>query len=184
MFQMGFLKTSHTLCRQYCVETLSLIHHLSVIRAHYTCKIYFTYFKSQVIAREDKGAIGVDYNRSPTIFFKTRGGDDIQSVDASDAQEKIDNSQNNTIKDIQSKPNEGQLLREQQIASFCDKIKIWLHLEDQEQDFYQVAEANNTGKNVKRTKTQNETKKVTSLIKPLSNRLYSVEQFLYLIACS
>ena len=168
------------LCRQYCVETLSLIHHF--IRAHYTCKIYFTYFKSQVIAREDKGAIGVDYNRSPTIFFKTRGGDEIQSVDASDAQEKIEDNQNNTIKDIQSKPNEGQLLREQQIASFCDKIKNWLQLEDH--DFYQVAEANNTGKNMKTTKALNETKKVTPLIEPLSNRLYSVEQFLYLIACS
>ena len=37
--------------------------------------------KFKVIAREDKGAIGIDYNRSPTIFFKTRGGEGNESAD-------------------------------------------------------------------------------------------------------
>ena len=125
----------------------------------------------------------MDYNRSPTIYFETGEDNKNQDVEGISSPEKSDKdnihinyeSENGTIGDeVKS--------REQKIASLCRQIKNWTISNASETSLSQLS--NITGNNELTEQSSSRTSIVNSLIKTLYNRLYSVHEFLYLLACT
>jgi len=138
----------------------------------------------QVIAREDKGAIGVDYNRSPTIYFKTGDGSKIQDIEETVSQEKLDNEEIRVNNGISDETTEYKNNREKKMLYFCDQIQNRTASDLYEPNLSELENANVTGRYNLMTKNGNNASIIAPLIKTLSLRLHSIQNLLYLLACT
>ena len=125
----------------------------------------------------------MDYNRSPTIYFETGEDNKNQDVEGISSPEKSDKDNI----DINYEPENGMIgdevkSREQNIVSLCRQIKNWTISNASETSLSQLS--NITGNNELTEQSSSRTSIVDSLIKTLYNRLYSVHEFLYLLACT
>ena len=127
----------------------------------------------------------MDYNRSPTIYFETGEDNKNQDVEGLSSPEKSDKDNI----DINYEPENGTIgdeihSREQKIVSLCRQIKNWTISNASEISLSQLPKTNITGNNELTEQSSSRTSIVDSLIKTLYNRLYSVHEFLYLLACT
>ena len=137
-----------------------------------------------MIAREDKGAIGVDYNRSPTVYFETGNGNKGQDIEETVSQEISDNDQSWVYNGINDETPEYKNIREKKILSFCVQIQNRTASDLYVPSLSELENANVTGRNNLMTQKGNNTSIIHPLIKTLSWRLHSIQNFLYLLACT
>ena len=137
-----------------------------------------------MIAREDKGAIGVDYNRSPTVYFETGDGKKGQDIEETVSQEISDNDQSWVNNGINDETPEYKNIREKKILSFCVQIQNRTASDLYVPSLNELDNANVTGRNNLMTQKGTDTSIIHPLIKTLSWRLHSIQKFLYLLACT
>ena len=100
------------------------------------------------------------------------------------SQEKSDNEEIRVNNGISDETTEYKNNREKKILSFCIQIKNRTASDLYERSLSELENANVTGRNNLMTHNGNNTSIIPPLIKTLSLRLHSIQQFLYLLACS
>ena len=94
----------------------------------------------------------------------------------SDGMNKIEETENNT--------SEEEVIRMKQISSFCLQFKNWTMSDTPESILRRFVNMNDTAEIEERKTNGNKSSIVASMMKLLSNRLTSIQKFLYLVNCT
>lgn len=122
-----------------------------------------TPYAIQVIAREDKGPIGgVDYNRSPTVYFSTKGIPPQKLL-------------NGTKHEMSSNERNVSSIAEYK-QSFCKRIK------ESQMNAFTQEKINTTGEDLHMY--QKRSKLISSILSSFSSRLNIIEKVLFSLVCS
>ena len=100
------------------------------------------------------------------------------------SQEKSDNEEIRVNNGISDETTEYKNNREKKISYFCDQIQNRTASDLYEPNLSELENANVTGRNNLMTKNGNNASIIAPLIKTLSLRLHSIQNLLYLLACT
>ena len=104
--------------------------------------------------------------------------------DTSNSQEDLESDGMNRIEETENNTTEEEVIRMKQISSFCMQFKNWTKFDTHESILRQFVNMNDTAEIVEMKTNGNKSSMVASMMKSLSNRLTSIQKFLYLVNCT